>query len=65
MILENCETTSSITIHSGNKFFAELLKAYLDNLELSKQALIDINYYGRPTGLELRSHILCFASKRR
>ena len=42
MILENCETTSSITIHSGNKFFAELLKAYLDNLEVSKQALIDI-----------------------
>ena len=42
MILENCETTSSITIHSGNKFFAELLKAYLDNMELSKQAPIDI-----------------------
>ncbi len=42
MILGNHETNNNITIYSGNKFFAELLKSYLDTLELSKQAQIDI-----------------------
>ena len=33
MILGKNETTGNLTIHSGNKFFAESLIAYLDNLE--------------------------------